>query len=312
MTKILVTGGAGFIGSNLCRKLLELGNTVYCLDNLSSGSCENIKDLNSNVNFMFYQHDIEDKFVFNWEIDQIYHLACPASPPFYQKNPIKTLDTNYLGTKNVLELARIKGSRVLLTSTSEVYGDPNISPQHEEYCGNVNPIGIRSCYDEGKRIAETLMIEYERKYETEIRIARIFNTYGPYMDKNDGRVVSNFINQMLEDDNITVYGNGTQTRSFNYIDDTIEGLVLLMNTEDFRGPVNIGNDNEITINELLDVIQSLLPETESDIIFKTLPGDDPKQRRPDLKLAKDKLNWSPKTLLSDGLFKTIQYFVSIK
>ena len=312
MTKILVTGGAGFIGSNLCRKLLELGNTVYCLDNLSSGSCENIKDLNSNVNFMFYQHDIEDKFVFNWEIDQIYHLACPASPPFYQKNPIKTLDTNYLGTKNVLELARIKGSRVLLTSTSEVYGDPNISPQHEEYWGNVNPIGIRSCYDEGKRIAETLMIEYERKYETEIRIARIFNTYGPYMDKNDGRVVSNFINQMLEDDNITVYGNGTQTRSFNYIDDTIEGLVLLMNTEDFRGPVNIGNDNEITINELLDVIQSLLPETESDIIFKTLPGDDPKQRRPDLKLAKDKLNWSPKTLLSDGLFKTIQYFVSIE
>ena len=312
MTKILVTGGAGFIGSNLCRKLLELGNTVYCIDNLSSGSCENIKDLNSNVNFMFYQHDIEDNLVLNWEIDQIYHLACPASPPFYQKNPIKTLDTNYLGTKNVLELARIKGSRVLLTSTSEVYGDPNISPQHEEYCGNVNPIGIRSCYDEGKRIAETLMIEYERKYETEIRIARIFNTYGPYMDKNDGRVVSNFINQMLEDDNITVYGNGTQTRSFNYIDDTIEGLVLLMNTEDFRGPVNIGNDNEITINELLDVIQSLLPETESDIIFKTLPGDDPKQRRPDLKLAKDKLNWSPKTLLSDGLFKTIQYFVSIK
>jgi UDP-glucuronate decarboxylase len=312
MTKILVTGGAGFIGSNLCRKLLELGNTVYCLDNLSSGSCENIKDLNSNVNFMFYQHDIEDNLVLNWEIDQIYHLACPASPPFYQKNPIKTLDTNYLGTKNVLELARIKGSRVLLTSTSEVYGDPNISPQHEEYCGNVNPIGIRSCYDEGKRIAETLMIEYERKYETEIRIARIFNTYGPYMDKNDGRVVSNFINQMLEDDNITVYGNGTQTRSFNYIDDTIEGLVLLMNTEDFRGPVNIGNDNEITINELLDVIQSLLPETESDIIFKTLPGDDPKQRRPDLKLAKDKLNWSPKTLLRDGLFKTIQYFVSIE
>ena len=312
MTKILVTGGAGFIGSNLCRKLLELGNTVYCIDNLSSGSCENIKDLNSNVNFMFYQHDIEDNLVLNWEIDQIYHLACPASPPFYQKNPIKTLDTNYLGTKNVLELARIKGSRVLLTSTSEVYGDPNISPQHEEYCGNVNPIGIRSCYDEGKRIAETLMIEYERKYETEIRIARIFNTYGPYMDKNDGRVVSNFINQMLEDDNITVYGNGTQTRSFNYIDDTIEGLVLLMNTEDFRGPVNIGNDNEITINELLDVIQSLLPETESDIIFKTLPGDDPKQRRPDLKLAKDKLNWSPKTLLRDGLFKTIQYFVSIK
>ena len=312
MTKILVTGGAGFIGSNLCRKLLELGNTVYCIDNLSSGSCENIKDLNSNVNFMFYQHDIEDNLVLNWEIDQIYHLACPASPPFYQKNPIKTLDTNYLGTKNVLELARIKGSRVLLTSTSEVYGDPNISPQHEEYCGNVNPIGIRSCYDEGKRIAETLMIEYERKYETEIRIARIFNTYGPYMDKNDGRVVSNFINQMLEDDNITVYGNGTQTRSFNYIDDTIEGLVLLMNTEDFRGPVNIGNDNEITINELLDVIQSLLPETESDIIFKTLPGDDPKQRRPDLKLAKDKLNWSPKTLLRDGLFKTIQYFVSIE
>ena len=312
MTKILVTGGAGFIGSNLCRKLLELGNTVYCIDNLSSGSCENIKDLNSNVNFMFYQHDIEDNLVLNWEIDQIYHLACPASPPFYQKNPIKTLDTNYLGTKNVLELARIKGSRVLLTSTSEVYGDPNISPQHEEYCGNVNPIGIRSCYDEGKRIAETLMIEYERKYETEIRIARIFNTYGPYMDKNDGRVVSNFINQMLEDDNITVYGNGTQTRSFNYIDDTIEGLLLLMNTEDFRGPVNIGNDNEITINELLDVIQSLLPETESDIIFKTLPGDDPKQRRPDLKLAKDKLNWSPKTLLRDGLFKTIQYFVSIE
>jgi UDP-glucuronate decarboxylase len=212
----------------------------------------------------------------------------------------------------MLGLAKRINARILQASTSEVYGDPDVHPQVESYWGNVNPIGPRSCYDEGKRCAETLFFDYNRQHELDIKVVRIFNTYGPNMHPNDGRVVSNFIMQALTNKDITVYGNGTQTRSFNYIDDTIEGLVLLMNTEDFRGPVNIGNDNEITINELLDVIQSLLPETESDIIFKTLPGDDPKQRRPDLKLAKDKLNWSPKTLLSDGLFKTIQYFVSIE
>lgn len=309
---ILVTGGAGFIGCHLCRELLNLGNIVYCIDNLSSGSFENVKELTQNENFHFNQHDIEGYYHQEGELDEIYHLACPASPPFYQANPIKTLDTNYFGTKNILELAKNKRCKVLLTSTSEVYGDPQISPQCENYWGNVNPIGIRSCYDEGKRISETLMIEYERKYNIDIKIARIFNTYGPRMNKNDGRVVSNFINQLLYDNDITVYGNGTQTRCFNYIDDTVDGLILLMNTKGVRGPINIGNENEITINELLDILQSLAPKSGSDIIFKILPGDDPKQRKPDIKMAKDLLKWEPKTELHDGLLKTIIYFDLLK
>ena len=310
--KILVTGGAGFIGCHLCRELLETGNEVVCIDNFSSGSFENIKDLTTNPKFRYYQHDIEDFFREAIEIDEIYHLACPASPPFYQQDPIKTLDTNYLGTKNVLELARIKGCKVLLTSTSEVYGDPKISPQDEHYWGNVNPIGIRSCYDEGKRIAETLMIEYERKYNIEIKIARIFNTYGPLMNKDDGRVVSNFINQMLYDNDITVYGKGRQTRCFSYIDDTIEGLIKLMNADGIRGPINIGNNYEIPVNGLVKMLQELIPESNSKIVYKELPGDDPQKRQPDLKLANEKLNWYPKTLLHDGLCKTIIYFQSLK
>jgi UDP-glucuronate decarboxylase len=309
---ILVTGGAGFIGCHLCKELLNSGNIVYCIDNLSSGSFENIKELTKNENFHFSEHDVEDYYQISEKIDEIYHLACPASPPFYQKDPIKTLDTNYFGTRNVLELGRIKGCKVLLTSTSEVYGDPQISPQSENYWGNVNPIGVRSCYDEGKRISETLMIEYERKYNIDIKIARIFNTYGPQMNKDDGRVVSNFINQMIYDKDITVYGNGNQTRCFNYVDDTVEGLILLMNTKGVRGPINIGNENEITINELLDVLRYLIPECKSDIIFKILPGDDPKQRRPSLKMAKELLMWKPKTELHDGLSKTIDYFEWLK
>jgi UDP-glucuronate decarboxylase len=309
---ILVTGGSGFIGCHLCIELLKSGNIVYCIDNLSSGSFENIKGLTKNENFHFSEHDVEDYYHITEKIDEIYHLACPASPPFYQKDPIKTLDTNYFGTRNILELARIKKCKVLLTSTSEVYGDPQISPQSENYWGNVNPIGIRSCYDEGKRISETLMIEYERKYNIDIKIARIFNTYGPQMNKDDGRVVSNFINQMIYDKDITVYGNGNQTRCFNYVDDTVEGLILLMNTKGVRGPINIGNENEITINELLDVLQYLIPECKSDIIFKILPGDDPKQRKPDLKNAKELLMWKPKTELNDGLSKTIGYFEWLK
>ena len=309
---ILVTGGAGFIGCHLCRELLDSGNKVFCVDNLSSGDFENIKDLTKNPYFKYYKHDIEDFFNNGDKIDEIYHLACPASPPFYQQDPIKTLDTNYLGTKNILELARIKKCKVLLTSTSEVYGDPHISPQNEEYWGNVNPIGIRSCYDEGKRIAETLMIEYERKYKIEIKIARIFNTYGPQMNKDDGRVVSNFINQMLYDKDITVYGKGSQTRSFSYVDDTVEGLILLMNTNGVRGPINIGNNHEITVNDLVKTLQTLIPDSVSNIVYKELPGDDPKKRQPDLKLANEKLNWYPKTTLHDGLCKTILYFQWLK
>jgi len=309
---ILVTGGAGFIGCHLCRELLDSGNKVFCLDNLSSGNFENIKHLTSNESFSFYKLDIEDFIQIDNKIDEIYHLACPASPPFYQQDPIKTLNTNYLGTKNVLEFARIKNCKVLLTSTSEVYGDPNISPQDEDYWGNVNPIGIRSCYDEGKRIAETLMIEYERKYNIEIKIARIFNTYGPLMNKDDGRVVSNFINQMLYDNDITVYGKGSQTRCFSYIDDTIDGLFKLMNTDGIRGPINIGNNYEIPVNALVKMLQELIPESKSKIVYKELPGDDPKKRQPDLKLANEKLNWYPKTLLHDGLCKTINYFQWLK
>ena len=309
MNRILVTGGTGFIGSNLCEKLLEDSNNyVICLDNNYTGNIENVTHLFSNSNFEYIYHDIiHPIFV---EVNTIYHLACPASPKDYQKDPIFTLDTNYIGTKNMCELAKRNKARLLLSSTSEIYGNPHISPQNEEYFGNVNPNGIRSCYDEGKRISETLLFDYHRFYQLDIRVARIFNTYGPRMNKNDGRVVSNFINQMIENQDITVYGNGEQTRSFCYVDDTVSGLIKLMNNEKTIGPVNIGNDNEITVNVLVNVILDLIKETKSKIIFHTLPLDDPIQRKPCLQKAKELLEWEPKTGLNEGLEKTISYFKS--
>ncbi len=303
--KILITGGTGFIGNHLCRKLLNEGNYVICLDNNFTGSMSNIQDMMNNPNFEFIRHDITQSILL--EVDQIYHLACPASPNAYQYNAIKTIKTNILGTLNALGIAKRVKARILLTSTSEVYGDPKISPQVEEYRGNVNPIGIRSCYDEGKRVAETLTMEYYRNHKTEIRIARIFNTYGPKMDKNDGRVVSNFINQCLNNENITVYGNGNQTRSFCYVDDTVDALIKLMNQEETIGPINIGNPYEITIKELANRCLKMI-DTKSIIIYKDLPSDDPMMRQPNIEKAKKFLNWEPETSLEDGLNKTIEYF----
>lgn len=303
--KILVTGGTGFIGNHLCRKLLAQNHYVICLDNNFTGYMGNIQDLLTHKNFEFIRHDITEPLLI--EVDQIYHLACPASPKAYQYNAIKTIKTNILGTMNALGIAKRTKARILLTSTSEVYGDPQISPQIEEYWGNVNPIGIRSCYDEGKRVAETLMMEYYRNHQTEIRIARIFNTYGPRMDKNDGRVVSNFINQCLEGKNITIYGEGSQTRSFCYVDDTVEGLVRLMNQEETIGPINIGNPYEMTIKELAEKCLTLI-ETQSTMIYEELPSDDPMKRQPDISKAKKYLDWSPQMKLEDGLKRTIEYF----
>jgi UDP-glucuronate decarboxylase len=312
--KILVTGGTGFIGNNLCRKLVDQGNYVICLDNNFTGNIENIKDLLDKPNFKFIEHDVIEPFYLDecdgegLGVDQIYHLACPASPKAYQYDSIKTLKTNFLGTLNVLGIAKeYQHTRVLLTSTSEIYGDPLINPQVEEYWGNVNPIGIRSCYDEGKRVSETLMMEYNRMHHVDIRIARIFNTYGPNMEKDDGRVVSNFINQMLENKDITIYGSGVQTRSFCYVDDTVDGLIKLMNNEDTKGPINIGNPNEITIKELVEVLLPMI-NTQSKIIYKDLPSDDPQKRRPDITKANKYLNWHPLVKLEDGLKYTIDYF----
>jgi UDP-glucuronate decarboxylase len=301
---ILVTGGSGFIGSHLCEKLLELGHYVICLDNNFTGSINNIQHLKSNPNFEFIRHDIVDPI--KLEVDQIYHLACPASPKDYQYNSIKTIKTNILGTLNMLGLAKRTNAKILLTSTSEVYGDPKISPQNEEYWGNVNPIGERSCYDEGKRLAETLMMEYHRKCNVDTRIVRIFNTYGPRLNKNDGRVVSNFINQALEGKDITIYGDGSQTRSFCYVDDQVDGLIKLMNSE-YNLPVNIGNPNEITIKDLAYKILELT-QSKSKLILKDLPQDDPTNRCPDITRATEILNWIPKTDLEIGLLRTIQYF----
>jgi len=281
--KILVTGGTGFIGNHLCRRLLQEGHYIICLDNNFSGSMNNIKDLLQNPNFEFIRHDITLPIFL--EVEQIYHLACPASPKAYQYNSIKTIKTNILGTMNALGIAKRTKARILLTSTSEIYGDPHISPQVEEYWGNVNPIGIRSCYDEGKRVAETLMIEYHRNHNVDIRIARIFNTYGPNMDKEDGRVVSNFINQCLENKDITIYGDGTQTRSFCYVDDTVDGLIKLMNQTETIGPINIGNPYELKIKDLAEILLKKI-ETKSNIIYKDLPSDDPMKRQPCIKKAK--------------------------
>ena len=307
--KILVTGGTGFIGNHLCRRLLSEGHYVICLDNNFTGSMKNIADLRENPNFEFIRHDITESLYL--EVDQIYHLACPASPKAYQYNAIKTIKTNILGTLYALGIAKRTEARILLTSTSEVYGDPKESPQREEYWGNVNPIGIRSCYDEGKRVAETLMMEYHRNHNVDIRIARIFNTYGPNMDPQDGRVVSNFINQCLKNEDITIYGDGSQTRSFCYVNDMVDGLIKLMETEDITGPINLGNPDERTIKQLAEKIKELIPESSSNIIYKELPSDDPMKRNPDITKAREILDWNPLVNTDDGLKSTINYFSSI-
>ena len=306
MKKILITGGAGFIGSNLCEKLLNDGNKIICIDNLITGNIENIEHLLNNDNFKFINHDIIEPLEINEDIDEIYNFACPASPPKYQKDPINTLKVNFLGVLNLLELARCKNAKFLQSSTSEVYGEPEISPQHEEYRGNVNTVGIRSCYDEGKRVAETLVMDYHNQYNVNTRIVRIFNTYGPKMDKNDGRIVSNFINQALNSEDITIYGNGMQTRCFCYIDDQIDGLIKLMNS-DYIYPINIGNSYEINVIELANIVLNLT-KSNSKIIYTDLPLDDPTNRKPDITKAKNILLWEPMYDLEKGLMKTIKYF----
>lgn len=303
--RILVTGGAGFIGSHLIDRLMkDEKNEVICLDNCFSGNKSNIYKHLGNPRFEFVRHDVVNPIYL--EVDQVYHLACPASPVFYQNNPIKTIKTNVLGTMNMLGLAKRCGARFLISSTSEVYGDPEIHPQVEEYWGNVNPIGIRSCYDEGKRIAETLCMEYFRQHGVEVRIARIFNTYGPRMLQNDGRVVSNFIVQAIKGIPITVYGTGKQTRSFCYVDDQVDGLMRLMNGDNV-GPINIGNPGEYTILQLAETIQNMV-NPGAKISFKELPSDDPKRRKPDITKAKQLLGWAPKVELKDGLKDTIADF----
>jgi UDP-glucuronate decarboxylase len=303
--RILITGGAGFLGSHLCDKLLAQKHEIVCLDNLFTGSKANIAHLLNHPNFEFVRHDVIDPF--KYEVDQIYNLACPASPPHYQYNPIKTTKTSVMGAINCLGLAKRVKARVFQASTSEVYGDPSVHPQPESYWGNVNPIGRRSCYDEGKRVAETLFFDYHRENKVDIRIVRIFNTYGPRMHPNDGRVVSNFIVQALKGENVTVYGDGLQTRSFCYVDDLLEGFVRLMNQTETVGPVNIGNPGEFTMLELAENVLKLT-KSKSKIIHKPLPADDPKQRRPDITLAKKYLKWEPKVQLAEGLKKTIAYF----
>lgn len=308
MESILVTGGAGFIGSHLCDRLLSQGKHVICLDNFFTGSRKNIEHLLDNKEFELIRHDIIEPILL--EIDGIYNLACPASPVHYQFNAIKTVKTNVIGVTNMLDLADQTKARILQASTSEVYGDPTTHPQPESYWGNVNPIGIRSCYDEGKRVAETLMMDYHRQHNVDIRIIRIFNTYGPRMAENDGRVVSNFIIQALKNEDITIYGNGLQTRSFCYVDDLITGMVAFMNSEDFIGPVNIGNACEFTIKELAQLVIELAG-SKSKIVYKPLPSDDPCQRKPDLSLAKEKLGYEPAIQLREGLLKTIEYFKKV-
>jgi len=306
--KILVTGGAGFLGSHLCERLLNDGHEVICLDNYFTGQKENIVHLLSNPYFELIRHDVTMPFFI--EVDQIYNLACPASPIHYQYNPIKTIKTSVMGAINMLGLAKRIHATVLQASTSEVYGDPKEHPQNEAYWGNVNPIGYRACYDEGKRCAEALFINYHRQNDVKIKIIRIFNTYGPRMHPNDGRVVSNFIMQALKNEPITIYGDGTQTRSFCFVDDLIEGMIRMMNTpKDFIGPVNVGNPVEFTILELAQLIIELT-RSKSKIIFQPLPSDDPMQRKPDIELAKSVLKWEPKIQLREGLMKTIQYFMN--
>lgn len=304
--RVLVTGGAGFLGSHLCRRLVKEGHDVVCLDNYFTGSKHSIQDLLQCPNFELVRHDVT--LPYRIEVDHIYNLACPASPVHYQYNPIKTLKTSYLGAVNMLGLAKRLNARVLQASTSEVYGDPSVSPQSESYWGHVNPIGVRSCYDEGKRVAETLFFDYHRQHKVDVRVARIFNTYGPGLHPYDGRVVSNFIMQSLSGSDITIFGDGSQTRSFCYVDDLIEGLIRLMHQEDTIGPMNIGNPQEVTIAELAELIVELTG-TGSKVVYRPLPNDDPKKRKPDITKAKKYLNgWMPSVSLREGLLKTIEYF----
>ena len=309
MKIILVSGGAGFIGSHLCTRLVNEGHDVICLDNFFTGSKDNIKHLMGNHHFEVVRHDVT--YPYSAEVDEIYNLACPASPIHYQHDPIQTAKTSVMGAINMLGLAMRLDAKILQASTSEVYGDPIIHPQPESYWGNVNPVGYRSCYDEGKRCAETLFMDYYRQNQTRIKIIRIFNTYGPRMLPNDGRVVSNFIIQALNNEDITIYGDGKQTRSFQYIDDLIEGMVRMMDTEDdFTGPINIGNPNEFPVLELAERVIRMTGST-SKIVFKPLPTDDPKQRQPDIKLAKEKLGWQPTVELEDGLKRMIEYLKNV-
>ena len=306
MKRILITGGAGFLGSHLCDRLIAAGQEVLCLDNFFTGSRENIRHLLGNPHFEYIRHDITNPIYI--EVDQIYNLACPASPVHYQYNPIKTIKTSVMGSINTLGLAKRIKARILQASTSEVYGDPEVHPQQEAYWGRVNPIGIRSCYDEGKRAAECLMMDYHRQNHVDVKIVRIFNTYGPRMAVHDGRVVSNFIVQALKGEAITVYGDGSQTRSFCYVDDLIDGLIRMMDSpEGFTGPVNMGNPEEFTIRQLAETVIRMTG-SRSRIIYRPLPQDDPVQRRPDIALAREKLGWEPRTPLSEGLEKTIAYF----
>jgi UDP-glucuronate decarboxylase len=306
MKKILVTGGAGFLGSHLCDRLIETGNDVLCVDNFFTGAKNNVLGLLSHPHFELMRHDVSLPLYV--EVDQIYNLACPASPVHYQFDPVQTTKTSVNGAMNMLGLAKRVKARILQASTSEVYGDPEVHPQPEEYWGRVNPIGIRSCYDEGKRCAETLFFDYWRQHQLEIKVMRIFNTYGPRMHPNDGRVVSNFIVQAIKGEPITIYGDGSQSRSFCYVDDLIEGMIRLMaSPADFTGPVNVGNPNEFTMLELADLVMKLVGG-KSKITFKPLPQDDPKQRQPNITLAKSKLDWQPTVALEDGLKETIAYF----
>ena len=310
MKRILVSGGAGFIGSHLCTRLINDGHEVICLDNFFTGSKDNIAHLMGNHHFEVVRHDVT--YPYSAEVDEIYNLACPASPIHYQHDPIQTAKTSVMGAINMLGLAMRLDAKVLQASTSEVYGDPIVHPQPEHYWGNVNPVGYRSCYDEGKRCAETLFMDYHRQNDVRVKIIRIFNTYGPRMLPNDGRVVSNFVLQALNNEDITIYGDGKQTRSFQYIDDLIEGMIRMMETEDdFTGPVNLGNPNEFSIQELAKKIIAMTGSS-SKIVFKSLPNDDPKQRQPDITLARKKLGWEPTIELEDGLSRMIEYFKGSK
>jgi len=304
---VLVTGGAGFLGSYLCDQLLKKNYKVYCLDNLFSGQLKNINKFSNESDFIFIEQDICD-LKFNYKVDQVYNLACPASPIHYQADPVKTIKTNFLGSINVLEIAKKNKAKILQASTSEVYGDPSISPQNEQYWGNVNPIGIRSCYDEGKRAAETLFFDFYRQYNLDIKVCRIFNTYGPYMAQNDGRVISNFIIQALKNKSLNIYGDGSQTRSFCYVNDLIKGLIQIMDTSNiFTGPINLGNDTEISVKDIADKI-IVLTKSKSKINYIDPVSDDPMQRKPDLTLAKNTIGWNPEVNIDDGINLTIDYF----
>jgi UDP-glucuronate decarboxylase len=305
MMRILVTGGAGFLGSHLCERLLAEGQEVICMDNFFTGRKKNVQHLLENPGFELMRHDVTHPILL--EVDRIYHLACPASPVHYQYNPVKTIKTNIMGTINMLGIAKRVKARILFASTSEVYGDPAVHPQKEDYWGNVNPIGIRSCYDEGKRAAETLMMDYHRQNRVDVKIVRIFNTYGPKMLADDGRVVSNFIVQALKNEDITIYGKGSQTRSFCYRDDLIDGMLRMMNSESFTGPVNLGNPEEYTILDLAKKIIAMT-NSKSKLAFKPLPSDDPRQRMPDIALAGKELGWKPTVSVDEGLKRTIEYF----